>query len=145
MFFILYFIFSIFILDVSKILQPLLGEGSSGGPPFSDDRRGMSSLDQFGLPERKPLEEKAVMESRYLLIKKIDWYKFINYLIKKTCRCFIYCHPKPLTQGVLRDMFCRFGGLIDVYLIKGKSCGYAMYANQASANKAIKVNGLFLK
>ena len=34
---------------------------------------------------------------------------------------------------MLIDVFCRFGNLIEVYLIRGKKCGYANYATTESA------------
>jgi hypothetical protein len=34
-------------------------------------------------------------------------------------------------------VFGRFGGLIDIYLLAGKTCGYAKYANRESAEKAV--------
>jgi len=35
--------------------------------------------------------------------------------------------------SMLIDVFCRFGNLIEVYLIRGKKCGYANYATTESA------------
>lgn len=40
---------------------------------------------------------------------------------------------------VMRDVFCRFGNLIDVYVLQRKNVGYAKYASVESANEAIKV------
>lgn len=57
-------------------------------------------------------------------------------------RCFIVCIPKALPTSVLKQTFCRFGDLIDVYLLPNKNCGYAKYASEESAKKAIKqLNG----
>jgi len=42
--------------------------------------------------------------------------------------------PKP---AMLTDVFCRFGNLIEVYLIRGKKCGYARYASKESAAACI--------
>uniref|UniRef100_A0AAG5DD72 RRM domain-containing protein n=1 Tax=Anopheles atroparvus TaxID=41427 RepID=A0AAG5DD72_ANOAO len=53
-------------------------------------------------------------------------------------RCFIVCIPKALPTSVLKQTFCRFGDLIDVYLLPNKNCGYAKYASEESAKKAIK-------
>jgi len=39
--------------------------------------------------------------------------------------------------SMLIDVFCRFGNLIEVYLIRGKKCGYANYASTASAAACI--------
>jgi len=38
---------------------------------------------------------------------------------------------------ILTDVFGRFGNLIEAYLMKGKKCGYAKYANKESALRAI--------
>ena len=34
-------------------------------------------------------------------------------------RLFIVCQPSSVPEKVLRDAFCRFGNLIDVYLLSG--------------------------
>lgn len=58
------------------------------------------------------------------------------------CRCFIVCTPQPPPIYALRDVFCRFGHLIDVYMLTNRNCGYAKYANKDSAEQAIKVSCL---
>ena len=35
-------------------------------------------------------------------------------------RLFIVCQPSSIPEKVLQDAFCRFGDLIDVYLLPGK-------------------------
>lgn len=55
-------------------------------------------------------------------------------------RCFIVCGPPVPPIHAMKDAFCRFGNLIDVYMLPGKNCGYAKYASVDSANKAIEVN-----
>ena len=40
----------------------------------------------------------------------------------------------------MRDVFGRFGNLIDVYMLSGKICGYAKYASKESAEQAIQVS-----
>lgn len=52
-------------------------------------------------------------------------------------RLFIVCTPIPPQLYALKDVFGRFGNLIDIYLLNGKSCGYAKYANKDSACAAI--------
>ncbi|XP_043289033.1 RNA-binding protein 45 isoform X2 [Venturia canescens] len=54
-------------------------------------------------------------------------------------RCFIVCGPPVPPIYAMKDAFCRFGNLIDVYMLPGKNCGYAKYANAESANKAIEL------
>lgn len=54
-------------------------------------------------------------------------------------RCFIVCGPPVPPIYAMKDAFCRFGNLIDVYMLPGKNCGYAKYASVESANEAIEV------
>lgn len=56
-----------------------------------------------------------------------------------TCRkrLFIVCANGPLPAAVLKLAFCRFGDLIEVFLLPGKNCGYALFASEASANDCI--------
>ncbi|XP_054001559.1 RNA-binding protein 45 [Hylaeus anthracinus] len=54
-------------------------------------------------------------------------------------RCFIVCGPPVPPIYAMKDAFCRFGNLIDVYMLPGKNCGYAKYASVESANDAIDV------
>ncbi|KAF0305374.1 RNA-binding protein 45 [Amphibalanus amphitrite] len=53
-------------------------------------------------------------------------------------RLFIVCHPAPPPPYTLKDVFGRFGNLIDIYILSGKTCGYAKYACKESAEKAIQ-------
>jgi hypothetical protein len=55
------------------------------------------------------------------------------------CRLFIVCQPSPPAVPILKDVFSRFGNLIDVYLIGQKTCGYVKYASKESAELAMKV------
>ncbi|XP_067006548.1 RNA-binding protein 45 [Anabrus simplex] len=53
-------------------------------------------------------------------------------------RLFIVCNPGPPPPYAVRDVFGRFGNLIDVYMLNGKNCGYAKYATKESAESAIQ-------
>lgn len=53
-------------------------------------------------------------------------------------RLFIVCTPHPPPIVVLRDAFSRFGGLIDVYMLTNRNCGYVKYAQKANAEDARK-------
>jgi hypothetical protein len=68
-------------------------------------------------------------------------------------RLFFVCkesreNPPP---HVIKDVFSRFGNLIEAYLMKGKNCGYAKYASKESATAAIRalneqtIMGSFMK
>ena len=56
-------------------------------------------------------------------------------------RCFIVCSPHVLPIHVLKKVFCRFGNLIDVYLLSNRNCGYVKYASHESARQ---VNNIIL-
>lgn len=54
-------------------------------------------------------------------------------------RCFLVCKPSPPPLTVLRDVFCRFGDLVDVYTLSNKTVGFARYASEQAADEAIRV------
>ncbi len=53
-------------------------------------------------------------------------------------RLFIVCTPVPPPLYAMKDVFGRFGNLIDIYMLNGKTCGYAKYACKESAERAIE-------
>lgn len=53
-------------------------------------------------------------------------------------RCFIVCTPPPPPLPILKDIFCRFGTLIEVYILPNRNCGYARYASKEAAQNAIQ-------
>jgi hypothetical protein len=57
-------------------------------------------------------------------------------------RCFIVCSPHTLPTHVLKQVFCRFGNLIDVYLLNNRNCGYVKYATADSA-KQVRLRVVF--
>ncbi|XP_062862594.1 RNA-binding protein 45 isoform X2 [Trichomycterus rosablanca] len=66
-------------------------------------------------------------------------------------RLFVIFNPSPLPVDVLEDVFCRFGSLVEVYLVPGRNVGYIKYADRKHANDAMAtlhgkvVNGVKLK
>ncbi|XP_031415040.1 RNA-binding protein 45 isoform X2 [Clupea harengus] len=66
-------------------------------------------------------------------------------------RLFVIFNPSPLPVDVLEDLFCRFGSLIEVYLVPGRNVGYMKYADRKHANEAMAalhgkvVNGVKMK
>ena len=52
-------------------------------------------------------------------------------------RLFIVCSPSTPPVYIAKDVFCRFGGLIDLYFLNGKRCGYALFSHLDSAKKAL--------
>lgn len=57
-------------------------------------------------------------------------------------RLFVVCTPSPPPIYAVKDVFGRFGALIDFYFLNGKRCGYALFSKAESANEAIRsLNG----
>jgi len=57
-------------------------------------------------------------------------------------RLFVVCSPGPPPVYAVKDVFGRFGGLVDFYFLNGKRCGYALFSQAESANEAIRsLNG----
>lgn len=57
-------------------------------------------------------------------------------------RLFVVCSPGPPPLYSLKDVFARFGGLIDFYLLNGKRCGYALFSSEEAAKEAMRaLNG----
>ena len=48
------------------------------------------------------------------------------------------CRGDVPGQHILNDVFSRFGNMINVYMLKGKKCGYVKYATKESAQLAIE-------
>lgn len=89
---------------------PLL-EGPS--QTMFDTSSGSSTFCSVNLPPVQPLSKETVCAQR----------------------CFIVCSPHSLPVHVLKQVFCRFGSLIDVYLLNNRNCGYAKYATAESAKQ----------
>lgn len=53
-------------------------------------------------------------------------------------RLFIVCQPAPPPESALKDVFSRFGNLIDVWMMKDRNFGYAKFASKESADAAIE-------
>lgn len=66
-------------------------------------------------------------------------------------RLFVVFKPLPLPMDVLEDVFCRFGSLVEVFLVPGRNVGYMKYAERKSADDAMAtlhgqmVNGVKMK
>uniref|UniRef100_A0A671MTM0 RRM domain-containing protein n=1 Tax=Sinocyclocheilus anshuiensis TaxID=1608454 RepID=A0A671MTM0_9TELE len=66
-------------------------------------------------------------------------------------RLFVIFNPSPLPVDVLEDVFCRFGSLMEVYLVPGRNVGYIKYADRKPAYDAIAllhgkvINGIKMK
>ncbi|CAB3258915.1 unnamed protein product [Arctia plantaginis] len=53
-------------------------------------------------------------------------------------RCFLVFKPVPPPVHILKDAFCRFGDLIDVYTFPNKTFGFVKYASVTAAQDAIR-------
>uniref|UniRef100_A0A8C4WTZ6 RNA binding motif protein 45 n=1 Tax=Eptatretus burgeri TaxID=7764 RepID=A0A8C4WTZ6_EPTBU len=54
-------------------------------------------------------------------------------------RLFVVCSSSaPPPPEALTNAFCRFGNLIEIYMLPSKSYGYAKYADESSAKAAIE-------
>ena len=52
-------------------------------------------------------------------------------------RLFFVCTMSPPPLYALKDVFSRYGNLIDIYMLSGKNCGYAKYGEKDSADRAV--------
>lgn len=52
-------------------------------------------------------------------------------------RLFIVCQPRAPPEQVLKDVFSRFGDLIDVWMVGDRNFGYAKFSSKISADAAI--------
>ncbi|XP_058461174.1 RNA-binding protein 45-like [Malaya genurostris] len=53
-------------------------------------------------------------------------------------KAFFICMPEAVSVKLLQDAFCRFGDLINVYVVPGKRHGYAAFASEVAADRAIQ-------
>ncbi|ESO02582.1 hypothetical protein HELRODRAFT_66091 [Helobdella robusta] len=53
-------------------------------------------------------------------------------------RLFIVSYPSKIPGDVLTDLFCRFGGLISVFYLPNKKCGFAKFTTSESAQEALR-------
>jgi len=61
---------------------------------------------------------------------------------KVEMRLFYVCSPIPPPVYTLKDVFSRFGCLVDLYLLSGKRCGFALFSTSESAKMATEaLNG----
>jgi len=57
-------------------------------------------------------------------------------------RLFVVCTPSTPPIYAVKDVFGRFGGLVDFYFLNGKRCGYALFSKADSAKVAMNsLNG----
>jgi len=70
------------------------------------------------LPEPKPLAPSGSPGAKRLFF---------------VCKDFGECPP----PHIITDVFSRFGNLIEAYVMRNKNCGYAKYADENSADRAI--------
>uniref|UniRef100_A0A182PSA6 RRM domain-containing protein n=1 Tax=Anopheles epiroticus TaxID=199890 RepID=A0A182PSA6_9DIPT len=62
----------------------------------------------------------------------------VSEVVQCVKKAFFICMPEAVSVKLLTDAFCRFGDLIKVYLVPGKRHGYAEFASDIAANRAIQ-------
>ncbi|ETN65630.1 developmentally regulated RNA-binding protein [Anopheles darlingi] len=69
----------------------------------------------------------------------------VSELVACVKKAFFICMPEAISVKLLTDAFCRFGDLIKVYLVPGKRHGYAEFASDVAAHRAIQqLHGMHL-
>jgi len=84
---------------------------------FIDKRTKKDSICNVSLPEAQPMasSDAPVVQRLFIVL------------------------ASNLPQSILKNVFSCWKGLIDVYLLPNKNCGYVKYAEEDSAQKAIQV------
>lgn len=78
-------------------------------------------LEKAGInPERILAKEQLLERVRYSNISLPRTQPLRSEDTPVSQRLFIVCQPSAVPEIILRDCFCRFGDLIDVYLLSGK-------------------------
>ena len=95
-------------------------------------------LEKAGInPERILAKEQLLERVRYSNISLPRTQPLRSEDTPVSQRLFIVCQPSAVPEIILRDCFCRFGDLIDVYLLSGKK--------KQTKNPPQKPNNLNLK
>lgn len=83
------------------------------------ERAGINPLNVLNQQWGSSMSDSRMERPRYcnLMLPPPQPLKAENTLCEQ--RLFIVCQPSGIPERVLRDAFCRFGGLIDVYLLPG--------------------------
>ncbi|KAI5632023.1 RNA recognition motif domain-containing protein [Phthorimaea operculella] len=129
---------------LNNLKQAITATGNSGGTDLAQLAQaiaeasklikmatGGGDMDVDGVPDSKDLNYCSVKLPPPKPLADID--------APMAKRCFLVCKPHPPPLPVLRDVFCRFGNLINVYTLPNKTVGYARYATVESANEAMRV------
>lgn len=95
-------------------------------------------LEKAGInPERILAKEQLLERVRYSNISLPRTQPLRSEDTPVSQRLFIVCQPSAVPEIILRDCFCRFGDLIDVYLLSGRNYGYAKFASKEPALRAM--------
>ncbi|XP_064614457.1 RNA-binding protein 45-like [Liolophura sinensis] len=119
------------------------GYGSMGGQSTSPMSAGGGTLQRAA-----SLLERAGIDPGEVLACGVERVRYCNLVLpipqplrsegtECKVRLFVVCQPLPIPEKILRDAFCRFGDLIDVFLLSGRNYGYAKYADKSAAEKAM--------
>jgi len=115
------------IANATALLQAA-GYSSSGG----------SGPSGGNLPEGMSLSGGETYDPSYCSVKLPPPQPLASMDSQVAERLFIVCTPVPPQLYAMKDVFGRFGNLIDIYMLNGKTCGYAKYAMKESAERAIE-------
>ncbi|XP_069948807.1 RNA-binding protein 45 isoform X4 [Cherax quadricarinatus] len=113
---------------------PPMIPGAPGGPPFA----GSGNMSRMGGSPGQ-LSGGETYDPSYCSVKLPPPQPLAPVDSAVAERLFIVCHPSPPPIYALKDVFGRFGNLIDIYMLNGKTFGYAKYSTKESADKAIVV------
>lgn len=70
---------------------------------------------------------------------KVSWHTLtVIDIYQRNTQLPTLLHFQTLPINILRNVFSRFGNLIDIYLLPNKNCGYAKYATEESCRTAIE-------
>ncbi|CAH1789727.1 unnamed protein product [Owenia fusiformis] len=54
-------------------------------------------------------------------------------------KTFVVFNPEPIPIHIMEDLFCRFGDMIEAYIVPGRNFGYVKYASKRAAEEAMSV------
>lgn len=123
---------------VAAQMMSMVWNGPSG-PQLMKTSAGFAAP---SVPQMPRVQTDVVLPPLKKLVPSDSWVKE---------RLFVVFNPAPLPVDVLEDVFCRFGSLVEVYLVPGRNVGYMKYAERKNANDAMAalhgkvVNGVKLK
>ncbi|CAD5120478.1 DgyrCDS9044 [Dimorphilus gyrociliatus] len=81
-------------------------------------------------------EKDSFVRVRYCTFPVPDVRDIVSQMECKT-RLFIVSKPSSFDNSIMKNLFCRYGNLIDAYFLPGKNYGFAKYGCNQSAEEAL--------